>query len=46
MLDATTKAEIDALKSASRKVAHKAAGTIGEFIRNKIADKIVKPKPV
>ena len=36
----------DALKTASKKVVHKAAETIGEFIGNKIVDKIVKTKYV
>ena len=35
-----------ALKTASKKVVHKAAEATGEFLRNKIADKIVKPKHV
>ena len=33
---------LDALKTASKKVVHKAAEATGKFIRNKIADKIVK----
>ena len=37
---------LDALKAASKKVVHKAAEAKGEFIGNKIADKIVKPKHV
>ena len=45
---------LDALKTASKKVVHKAAEGTGEFIGNKIADakiaksndKIVKTKPV
>ena len=46
LLDTATKTGLDALKSASKKVVHKAAEAIGEFIGNNIADKIVKPKPV
>ena len=38
--------ELAALKTASKKVVHKAAEAMGEFLRNKIADKIVKPKHV
>ena len=38
--------ELAALKTASKKVVHKAAEATGEFLRNKIADKIVKPKHV
>ena len=37
---------LDALKTASKKVVHKAAETIGEIIGNKIVDKMVKPKHV
>ena len=37
---------VAALKTASKKVVHKAAEATGEFLRNKIADKIVKPKHV
>ena len=33
---------LDALKTASKKVVHKPAAATGEFIGNKIADKIVK----
>ena len=36
---------LDSLKAASKKVIHKATGSIGEFIENKIVDKIVKAKP-
>ena len=45
-LDTATKTGLDALKTASKKVVHKAAEATGEFIRNKIANKIVKPEPV
>ena len=37
---------LDALKTASKKVVHEVAEATGEFIGNKIADKIVKPKHV
>ena len=39
-------AGLDALKTFSKKVVHKAAEATGEFLRNKIANKIVKPKHV
>ena len=44
LLDNAAKTGLDALKPASKKVIHKAAEPTGEFIRNKIADKIVKPE--
>ena len=37
---------LDVLKTASKKVVHKAAESIDEFVGNNIADKIVKQKPV
>ena len=37
-------AGLDALKTASKKEIHKAAEAKAEFIGNKMADKIVKPK--
>ena len=37
---------LDALKTASKKVVHKAAEATGELIGNKIADKIEKSKRV
>ena len=37
---------IDALKTACKKVVHKAAEATGEFRGNKINEKIVKPKHV
>ena len=46
LLDIATKIGLDALKTASKKVVHKAAEATYEFIGNKITDKIVKPKPV
>ena len=36
----------DALKTVTKKVAHKAAKATGEVIGNRIANKIVEPKPV
>ena len=42
LLDTATKAGLDYLKTASKKLVHKAAEAAGEFIGNKIADKIVK----
>ena len=44
LLDTATKTRLDALKTASK--VYKAAETIGEFIGNKIIEKIVKPRPV
>ena len=46
LLDTATKTGLDALKTASKKLVHKAAEATGEFIGNKIADKITKRKPV
>ena len=40
------KKDLDALKSAFKKVFHNAAEETGEFKGNKIADKVVKPKPL
>ena len=37
---------LDTVKKASKKVVHERAEAIGELIGNKIAKKIVKPKPV
>ena len=37
---------LDALKTATNKVALKVAETTGEFLGSKATDKIVKPKPV
>ena len=42
-LDTAAETGLDALKTASKKVVHEAVKTTGEFIGNKIADKIVKP---
>ena len=46
LLDTATNTGTDALKTASRKVVHKTAEGTSEFTGNKIANKIVKPKPV
>ena len=46
LFDTATKTWLDALKTAFKKVAHKIAEATGKFIGNKIADKIVKPKPL
>ena len=43
-MDAATKISIDALKTATIKVTHKAAEARGKCSENKIANKIVKPK--
>ena len=40
LLDSATIRELDALKTASKKVVHKAAEVTGEFIGNKIAEKL------
>ena len=45
-MDTATRAVLDALKTGSKKVDHKAAEAKGEYIGNKISDKIVKGKPV
>ena len=44
LLDTAAKTGLDALKTASKNVVHKAAEATGDFIGNKIADKIVKLK--
>ena len=46
LLDTATKTGLDALKATSKKVVHKAAEGTGVSIGNKIAGKIVKPKPL
>ena len=46
LLDIATKTGLDALKTAPRKVVHKAGEATGKFIGNKISDKIVKPNPL
>ena len=44
LLDTTTKTELDALKTVSKKVVQKAAEAAGEFIGNKITDKNCETK--
>ena len=47
LMDTTTKTEIDAAKTASKRVVQKTAEATGDLIGNKIADKITsigKPK--
>ena len=46
LLDTTTKTGLDALKTATKEIVHKAIEATGEFMGNKIVDKIVKTKPV
>ena len=46
LLDTATKTAVDALKTASKKLIYELAEVTGEFIGNKIADKIAKTKPV
>ena len=46
LLDTATRTWLDIPKIVSKKVVHKVAEATGEFIGNKIAEKIVKPKPV
>ena len=45
-MDTATKAGLYALKTASKKVVHKAAEATSEFIGNKITNKTVKSKYV
>ena len=45
-MNTDTKAGLDAVKAASKKVAHKTASATGELARKRIAKKFVKPKPV
>ena len=45
LLDTAAKTGLDALKTATKRVVHKAAKATGEFIWSKITDKILKPKP-
>ena len=40
------KTGLDAAKTAAKKVVHKTVGAAGEFIGNKIAEKVMKPKPM
>ena len=44
-LNVTTKTGLNSLNTVTKKIAHKAAETAGEFIVNKLTDKIVNPKP-
>ena len=46
LLDAATKARLGTLKTASKKAVYQTPNATGEFIGNKIADKIVKAKSV
>ena len=46
LLDNAAKTGLDALKTTSKKLFHKAAEATGEFVGNKIAYKIAKPKLV
>ena len=46
ILDTATKTELDFAKTASKKVVHKTAEGREELIGSKIAEKIVKPKPM
>ena len=46
LLITATKTGLDVAKAASKKVVHKTAEAKGEFIGNKIGEKIPKPKPV
>ena len=45
-LGTARKTEIYALKTASKEVVHKKAEATGKLIGNKIAEQIVRPKPV
>ena len=45
-MDIATKTGLDALKTAPKKVVHKAGEATGEFMGNKISDKIVKQNPL
>ena len=44
LLDTIAKIGLDTLKTASKKVVHKAAEATEEFIGNKVPEKIIKPK--
>ena len=46
LLDANTKTGLNALKTATKIVVYEAVEARGKFIGHKIADKIIKPKPV
>ena len=45
ILGTATKTRLDTLKTASKRLVHKTTETTAEFIRNKIAIKVVKPTP-
>ena len=45
-MDTAAKTKLDALKTCLKNVVYKATEARSEFVGNKIADKIVKPKPV
>ena len=46
LLNTASKAGIDALKAASKKVVYKSAEAISEFIESKIGNQTVKQKPL
>ena len=46
LFDSVTKTGLDALKTASKKVVHKAAEATGAFVENRIAYETVKPNPL
>ena len=46
LLDTATKTRLHALKTASKKVVYEAAEATGEFMGNKVAEKILKAKLV
>ena len=46
LLDTASNAGLDGLNAPFKKVVHKAAEATGEVIGKKIAEKIVKPKPI
>ena len=46
LLDTATKTELDAVKTASKIAVHNTVEATGKFIGNKIADQILKLKPV
>ena len=46
LLDAANKTRVDVIKTAFKKIIHKAAEAKGESIGNEIANKIVKAKPL
>ena len=46
ILDTLTVAGLNALKTAAKKIAHKAPKATGEFRGNKIPNTIIKPEPV